>query len=391
MANVRQVNLKAGPPSAGLDKAGNEKDMIQYDNNLGCLPSADTRHIGVSSQQLSSITKTSYCKIETASLNNYYNHSDIRAVHLDKAPWNDFYFLVTIIGLVAMLFGFTDGFDDPPRDPLPNDMLYLGIVGLAFFLLFLAKLVYQYMRPKVFASVDTARYGPFPCGWGNLSESLVFIGKGPGVDVMSDDDIGHGALSLLQNETVLQRHEGRKIKGELSEVILTDKRISVRRSKRCCCNMILRQDKLSSYKLEQIASTTADQSFPLWWILATIWFLGVVIGYFVECSEENQTLADAVCGTNAAKKEEWMNMMYVFFALSLIFFYMASNMAGGVGYCRRAFVTIYFNSPMYFPCLWMNQFEVLELPKGVAQGRADKIARSIMAAKDRKAKSNSYV
>ena len=81
MANVRQVNLKAGPPDAGLDKDGNEKDMIQYENNLGCCPSPDSRYIGVTSQQLSSVTKTSYCKIETASLNNYYNHSDIRAVH----------------------------------------------------------------------------------------------------------------------------------------------------------------------------------------------------------------------------------------------------------------------------------------------------------------------
>lgn len=391
MANVRQVNLKAGPPDAGLDKDGNEKDMIQYENNLGCCPSPDSRYIGVTSQQLSSVTKTSYCKIETASLNNYYNHSDIRAVHLDKAPWNDFYFFMTCLGLLVMLFGFTDEFSDPPRDPLPDLQLYLGIVGLVIFLLFLAKLVYQYMRPKVFASIDTARYGQMPCGWGNLSEALVFIGKGPGVDVMSADDIGQGALSLLQNETVIQRHEGRKIKGELTEVILTDKRISVRRSKRCCCNLILRQDQLSSYKLEEIASTTADQSFPLWWILATIWFLGVVIGYFVECSEENQALPDAVCGTDKAKKDEWMNLMYIFAALSVIFFYMASNMAGGVGYCRRAFVTIYFNSPMYMPFFWMNKFEVLELPKLVAQGRADKIARSIMAAKDRKAKSNSYV
>ena len=188
MANVQQVELKAGPPDAGFDKDGNEKDMIQYKNNLGICPSADSRHIGVSSQQVSSITKTSYCKIETASRNNYYNHSHIRAVHLNKAPWNDFYFLMTVAGLAAMIIGFNGSTEEVngsrnegqtfngttmstgTREAGTNSLIFLGIVGVLVFSLFLAKLLYQYFHPTVFASVDTSRYGMTPFSWSNLSE-----------------------------------------------------------------------------------------------------------------------------------------------------------------------------------------------------------------------------
>lgn len=392
--SVPTVTINAKAPSAGVDKYGNEKEMIKYENNLGVCPSPDSRHIGVTSQQITSVTKTSYCKIETASLNNYYNHDDIRAVHIDKAPWNDQYFMMTVLGFIVMLYGFTDGFKDEEetkkKDYKPSDLnTYLGVVGLVLFLIFLAKLVYQYMRPKVFVSVDTARYGGTACSWSNLSETLVFIGKGPGVDVLSEDDVGKGILSLLEQETVLQRHEGRKIKGEMTEIIITDKRLSVRRSKRCCCNLILRQDYLSSYKLEEVASTTADQSFPLWWILATIWTVGCILGHVLECSEENEGVEGAPC-YDPKKKEDFNTMMIIFYVLAVIFFSLAANMPGGVGYCRRAFVTIFFKGPLYVPFFFLNQFEVIELPKGVAQGRADTIAKSVMAAKDRKAKSKNY-
>ena len=110
--SVPTVTINAKAPSAGVDKYGNEKEMIKYENNLGVCPSPDSRHIGVTSQQITSVTKTSYCKIETASLNNYYNHDDIRAVHIDKAPWNDYYFMMTVLGFIVMLYGFTDGFKD---------------------------------------------------------------------------------------------------------------------------------------------------------------------------------------------------------------------------------------------------------------------------------------
>ena len=48
-------------------------------------------HINISEQVIST-TETAYCKIKTASYNSYYNHDDIRAVHLDKAPFNDYFY-----------------------------------------------------------------------------------------------------------------------------------------------------------------------------------------------------------------------------------------------------------------------------------------------------------
>ena len=79
-------------PNAGFDKDGNAKLIAKYENNLGSCPSPDTRYVGVTKEQVVSVTKTQYGPCETASLNNYYNFDDIRSVHLDKAPWNDFFF-----------------------------------------------------------------------------------------------------------------------------------------------------------------------------------------------------------------------------------------------------------------------------------------------------------
>jgi len=59
-------------------------------------------------------------------------------------------------------------------------------------------------------------------------------------------------------------------------------------------------------------------------------------------------------------------------------------MAGGIGYCRTAFVTIWFKSPAYKPCFWSNGWDVIQLPKLAPQGMADKIARNVMNAKANK-------
>jgi len=391
MANVKQVVIEQ-------DKHGNAKEIVRYENNLGACPSPDTRYIGVTSEQVMSITNTAYCKVKTASYNSYYNHEDIRAVHLDKAPWNDWFFFMTCLSFIIMLYGFTDGFADEEKTSkegyeLSDSMLYLGLIGLVLFLIYLIRLVYQYMRPKVYATIDTARWGPSMFGWSNLSESLVWIGKGPGVDIKSADDIGVGILSKMEDEQVLQEHNGRQVKGEFVKLIITDKRFNIRKSKRCCCNLILREDRLSSYKLEEIQSTTADSSFPLWWVLATIYAVGLLIGYLVECSDDNKppatrTVKDKevphVCYDTTKVGEEWAIMMYILAAVGLLFFRFAAGMAGGIGYCRRSYVTIYFAGPNYVPCLFMGKSDELELPKGCSQDKADTIAKSIMAAKDRK-------
>lgn len=121
-------------------------------------------HINVSEQVIST-TETAYCKIKTASYNSYYNHDDIRAVHLDKAPWNDWFFSMTVLSFVVMLYGLTDGFADEEKTSKegykPSEaLMYLGIAGLVLFLIYLVRLVciYQYMRPKVYATIDTARW-----------------------------------------------------------------------------------------------------------------------------------------------------------------------------------------------------------------------------------------
>jgi hypothetical protein len=313
MANVQEVGLgKDGP-------TGEEGVPLiaKYENNLGVCPSPDDRYVGVSNEQVMSVTKTQYFGCQTASLNNYYNHDDVRAVHLDKAPWNDYFFMMSILGTVGTAYGFSDGFasedETSKKGYEPREVnTYIGIVFLVFFLIYFAKLLYQYFRPKVFASVQTARMGNLPCGWSSESEALVFIGKGDNLDILSKDDIGHGILALMQQEPITGRDKGLVIKGEETEIILTNSRVSIRRSKRCCCGKIVRQDQMSSYKLEEIASATADNSFPLWWILATIYALGLIIGYVVECDEANKTSDPiGVCYQTGQKGEDWKLAIYI--------------------------------------------------------------------------------
>jgi hypothetical protein len=59
-------------------------------------------------------------------------------------------------------------------------------------------------------------------------------------------------------------------------------------------------------------------------------------------------------------------------------------MAGGIGYTRTAFVTIWFKSPAYKPFFWSNGYDVIQLPNLASQGMADRIARNVMNAKANK-------
>ena len=97
------------------------------------------------------------------------------------------------------------------QDPISR---MLGIIGLILFLVYLPLLLLQYFRPKVFATIDTSRWGRTWGSWSNLSEYLVFIGKGPGVDVKSEDDIGEGVICMLEDEQILQRYRGKELKGQ---------------------------------------------------------------------------------------------------------------------------------------------------------------------------------
>merc|ERR1719379_1244240 len=131
------------------------------------------------------------------------------------------------------------------------------IVGGVVFLLNLVSLVMQYLRPKVFARIETSRWGATYMSWSNLSENLTFVGKGPGLDVKSKDDIGVGVLNGLQDEQIVERYQGKRKKGQSQSLTLTNRRVNFRRSSVCCGGKILRADSLSSYKLEEVASTTS--------------------------------------------------------------------------------------------------------------------------------------
>ena len=264
------------------------------------------------------------------------------------------------------------------QDPISR---MLGIIGLILFLVYLPLLLLQYFRPKVFATIDTSRWGRTWSSWSNLSEYLVFIGKGPGVDVKSEDDIGEGVICMMEDEQILQRYRGKELKGQSQEIILTNRRVSVRRSSRCCCGKILRADSLSSYKLEEISSTTADQSFPLWWTIATIYCVIIVIWYFIAQGEQKDW-QQSVEGIR--KYAAFVQTRNILFFTVAIFFVIASGTAGGVGYCRRAFVVIYFKGPRFIPLFFTSKYEILELPIGGESGVAESIARSVMAAKDKR-------
>ena len=233
--------------------------------------------------------------------------------------------------------------------------------------------VYQFMRPKVNSFINTTRWQAMPFSWGGSQEPLTFIGRGPGVDVKSPDDIGVGVLSKCQDEQVISEHWGRKEKGVSVRVILTNQRINIRRSNLCCCNKIITQDSLESWKLDDVTSVTAEQSFPLWWILATVYAVIVAIVAVIRDGDEE-----------LKKDKDFELVMTILYVTAGIFFLLASKMTGGIGYCRKAYVTVYFKSPMYQPFFFLGAATFIEMPKGVAQGTADGIAQSIIAAKDAK-------
>jgi len=345
------------------------EELVTYKNNLGSCPTPQSRYIRVTEDQIQVVDKTEYCGVQTASLNNYYGHDDVRAVFLDKAPWNWTWFGLTLVYLGVGIWGLSS--EDADNKQTHN---IIGIVALVLFLIYLARFLYQFFRPKVNSSTATTRWKECPCSWGGQDEALAFIGRGPGVDIKSPDDIGVGILSKMKEEYVISEHWGRKEKGVSIRVILTNQRISIRRSKLCCCNKIITQDALETWKLEDVSSVTAEQSFPLWWILATIWAVLVLVVYLIRDGDEE-----------LKNDKDFEQVMIILYISAGLFFLMASKMTGGVGYCRKAFVSVYFKTPMWRPCFFLGYRTDIELPPGAAQGTADGIAKAIIAAKDAKA------
>lgn len=344
------------------------EELVTYKNNLGSCPSPQSRYIRVTTDQVQVVDKTEYCGVQTASLNNYYGHDDVRAVFLDKAPWNWTWFCLTLLFLGVGIWGLTSEDEDNKQTHQ-----IIGIVALVLFLIYLIRFVYQFMRPKVNSSTATTRWKDMPFSWGGQDETLTFIGRGPGVDVKSPDDIGVGILSQMKEEYVISEHWGKKEKGTSVRVILTNSRISIRRSKLCCCGKIITEDALESWKLEDVSSVSAEQSFPLWWILATIWAIIVAVVAYIR-EDDPELKAD----------KDFEQVVMILYISAALFFLMASRMTGGVGYCRKAFVSVYFKSPMFRPCFFLGYRTDIELPRGAAQGTADGIAKAIIAAKDAK-------
>ena len=68
------VEIKGVIPDVGVDKDGNRNCLIKYENDTGTMPSPDEKYIGVTENQLLSVTKTTYGKCNTASVVNIYNH-----------------------------------------------------------------------------------------------------------------------------------------------------------------------------------------------------------------------------------------------------------------------------------------------------------------------------
>ena len=155
------------------------------------------------------------------------------------------------------------------------------------------------------------------------------------------------------------------------------------RSSFCCCGKILRADSLSSYKLEEISSATADESYPLWWVVATIYFIIIIIWNII-ASGEHRDWQKSVEAFN--KYQNYVMRQQILYFTVFVFFVIASGMAGGIGYCRRAFVVIYFKGPRFVPFIFTSKYEVLELPLNCESGVAETIARSVMTAKDKRMK-----
>ena len=354
-------------PGNGNDKGDDATELVRYKSNVtSCTP--QQRYFSVSNDQFKVIDKTQYCGIQTASMNNYYGHDEIRGVFLDKAPWNWFLFYMTLISLCAGIIMVLDESNNKQRNNL------IGLICLVLFLIYLLRFLYQFFRPQVNSYTTTTRWAEWPCSWGGQYEPLTFMGNGPSLDVKSVDDIGVGVLSKMAEENVISEHWGRNEKGVSTRVILTNHRLNIRRSRLCCCNKIITQDALESWKLEEVTSVTAEQSFPLWWILATIWAILVIIVWQI-AEEDVKLKAD----------RDFQQVIMILLASVALFFFCAARMTGGVGYCRKSFVQIYFKSPIWVPCFFIGARTNIELPRGSAQGAADEIAKAIISAKDAKA------
>ena len=116
---------------------------------------------------------------------------------------------------------------------------------------------------------------------------------------------------------------------------------------------------MESWKLDDVTSVTAEQSFPLWWILATVYAVIVAIVAVIRDGDEE-----------LKKDKDFELVMTILYVTAGIFFLLASKMTGGIGYCRKAYVTVYFKSPMYQPFFFLVLLLSLKC-EGVAQGTAD--------------------
>ena len=86
---------------------------------------------------------------------------------------------------------------------------------------------------------------------------------------------------------------------------------------------------------EEISSATADESFPLWWVVATIYFIIIIIWNII-ASGEHRDWQKSVEGIH--KYQNYVMRQQILYFTVFVFFVIASGMAGGIGYCRRAFV-----------------------------------------------------
>lgn len=350
----------------------------------GCTPLAccdcSTKFIEPQLGFVKSETRCKFAKVSVVSSQEIYNDEDIRSVHVNKAPFNKRLFwgmvLLLVAGIVLIVVGENSKEEAIKEGDAnaENEYLLYGLVAAALGLFPCAFFFFlQCCRPTLNVAVYTNRLAWIPLNWGILSESYMVRGSGPGLKIHDHDDIGHKLLCRGAAEVLASRHQGKDVpkEGISQELLITNRRIGFKRRKACCGNKITLENSLHTYKLDEVANCHADASCPLFFIIWCVWaaITGIIVWQYIDqCPQTPAGTATTVAAAATRRLEEdapapssamtstpeqcgnLFQAMIIVGAILVIYGVIVPRLPGGIGFCRKSRVVVYFKSPSPLGC-----------------------------------------